>query len=120
MKHRYLISRNQEDDLLTIKEFAILDKVSRNSVISDFNADDFSLLCKEVYQNGAIELAISKGKHDLISALRTPNMYPIRFYADAIADSVINLYTSQSDEVIELLFDDMELLIRPSDQDTLQ
>ena len=120
MKHKYLISRNDKGDQLTIKEFAILEKVSRHSDISDFGADDFSLLCEEVYLGGAIEHAILKGKHDLISVLRTQNMYPIRVYADAIADSVIDLYASQSEAVIELLFDDLEVLLSSSDSDTLQ
>jgi hypothetical protein len=37
-------------------------------------------------------------------------MYPISVYAEAIAESVIELYDSKAQKSVELLFDDTDLL----------
>ena len=45
-----------------------------------------------------------EGKTALIGVLRTQNMYPISVYAEAIAESVIELYDSEAQNSVELLF----------------
>ena len=37
-------------------------------------------------------------------------MYPIGNYADAIAESIANLFESENEESVEVFFDDIELI----------
>ena len=97
MKQKYQISRDQEKQILTIREYAELDK------------DILSPLCEENYPMDAIEKAMQDNKEVLIAALRTKNMYPPGVYAERIAAGVAALLRSQ-DQSVELFFDDIELL----------
>ena len=99
MKQKYLISRDDEKNKLTIKEFAELEK-----------QDEYTLLCEETYGGEAVESAITKGKEALISTLRTTNFYPPTLYAEKIAEAVMSLFSSESDQSIELFFDDKDFL----------
>ncbi len=98
MKQKYLILNNKENQQFKIQEFA------------ELNKETLSLLCEEAYGYQTIKSAISNGKEELISALRTNNMYPPGIYAEKIADAVIKLYRSEDQESVELLFDDVNLL----------
>ncbi len=100
MKQKYLISKEDDQKKLIIKEFAELDK------------EKFSLLCEEEYDNKIIKSAISKGKEALISELRTNNMYPPGVYAEKIAQAVIDIFDSKDNQSIELSFNDVDLLIK--------
>ena len=97
MKQKYQISRDNDNQFLTIREFAELDK------------DILSPLCEENYPMEAIQKAVQDKKEVLIAALRTKNMYPPGVYAERIADGVTTLLASQ-DQSVELFFDDIELL----------
>jgi len=98
MKQKYLITKDQKTQQVTIQEFAELDK------------DAFSLVCEEAYDSDKIKTAVSEGKDELIEILRTPNLYPVAEYADQIADSVIELFTQGDQESIEIAFDDIDAL----------
>lgn len=100
MKQKYLISKENDQKKLVIKEFAELDK------------ERLSLLCEEEYDNKIIKSAISKGKEALISELRTNNMYPPGVYAEKIAQAVIDIFGSKDSQPIELSFNDVDLLIK--------
>jgi len=100
MKQKYLISKENDQKKLIIKEFAELDK------------ERLSLLCEEEYDNKIIKSAISKGKEALISELRTNNMYPPGVYAEKIAQAVIDIFASKESQSIELSFNDIDLLIK--------
>jgi hypothetical protein len=100
MKQKYLISKENDQKKLIIKEFAELDK------------ERLSLLCEEEYDNIIIKSAISKGKEALISELRTNNMYPPGVYAEKIAQAVIDIFASKDSLPIELSFNDVDLLIQ--------
>ncbi|MBW2590065.1 MAG: hypothetical protein JRD71_04985 [Deltaproteobacteria bacterium] len=100
MKQKYLISKENDQKKLIIKEFAELDK------------ERLSLLCEEEYDNNIIKSAISKGKETLISELRTNNMYPPGVYAEKIAQAVIDIFASKESQSIELSFNDIDLLIK--------
>ena len=100
MKQKYLISKENDQKKLIIKEFAELDK------------ERLSLLCEEEYDNKIIKSAISKGKETLISELRTNNMYPPGVYAEKIAQAVIDIFGSKDSQSIELSFNDVDLLIK--------
>ena len=77
MKQKYTIAKSEDKSKLIIKEFAELDK------------DIMSMLCEQTYDCDSIRSAIKNGKEALITALRTPNMYPPRMHAYKIADAVI-------------------------------
>jgi len=100
MKQKYLISKEDDQKKLIIKEFAELDK------------EMLSLLCEEEYDNKIIKSAISEGKEALISELRTNNMYPPGIYAEKIAQAVIDIFDSKDSQSIELSFNDVDLLIK--------
>ena len=108
MKQKYLISKEDDQKKLIIKEFAELDK------------EMLSLLCEEEYDNKIIKSAISKGKEALISELRTNNMYPPSVYAEKIAQAIIDIFDSKDNQSIELSFNDVDLLIKEqaSSEDT--
>ena len=110
MIEKYQIVRDKEKDLLTIKEFAILEKIYKAGDFPSYTEEDFSLRCKENYNSGAIEAAIISGRNALISVLRTRNLYPVSHQAYVIADSIIELYGSENELSTELLFDDKESL----------
>ena len=99
MKQKYLILKNDEKNELTIQEFAELEK-----------KHEYTLLCEETYSAKAIESAISKGEQALISALRTVNLYPPGLSVEKIAEAVMTLYNSASDQSIELFIDDRDFI----------
>ncbi len=69
-----------------------------------------SLTCEETYDGEVIKSAITSGKDVLISTLRTTNLYPPGPYTKKIAESVINIYSSGSDQSQELFFDDKDYI----------
>ena len=100
MKQKYLILNDKENKQIKIQEFA------------ELNKETLSLLCEEAYDYQTIKSAISAGKDELVTALRTNNMYPPGIYAEQIADAVIELNRSKDRESVELLFDDINLLAK--------
>jgi len=102
MKQKYTIVKDDKNKQLIIREFAELDK------------EVLSLLCEETYEQKAIRAAIKSGKEDLISALRTNNLYPPGIYAEKIAGAVKDLFATKGKESEDLFFDDLELLTKES------
>ncbi len=99
MKHKYLILKDNEKNGLIIKEFAETDK------------DIHSLLCIEKYDDEAVKSAIEKGKDELVSTLRTVNIYPPGILADKLAETVMDLYARENwNETLEVFFNDLSLL----------
>ena len=98
MKQKYTIVRDDKNNQLIIREFAELDK------------QILSLLCEETYDFKVIRAAIKKGSSNLITALRTNNLYPPGIYAAKIAESVTELFATKDQESVDLFFDDLELL----------
>jgi hypothetical protein len=99
MKQKYSILKDNKSGIVTIKEFAELDKGM------------FSLIFEETYENAMIEAAIEDGKDALVSAIRTPNLYPIAEYAEKIADTVIDYFeNAPAEEPVELVFNDIKLM----------
>ena len=100
MRQKYVLVKNDADQELLIKEFAELDK------------DVMSLMCEETFPYEKIKAAIGGGKETLIRALRTNNLYPPSVYADKIAGSAVALLDDMDQTVLELFFDDTELLTK--------
>jgi len=111
MKQKFLIQKEDSSNDLSIKEYASLEREYKFSDWAGLDKELFSFLGEETYDRSLILAAIEKGKEDLILTLRTPNMYPIGIYADEIADGIIELYQSQKNRRLELLFDDKQLLV---------
>ena len=111
MKQKFLIQKVAKNNDLSIKEYANLEREHKNNVLNS-TQEAFSLLCEETYDTQRMLCAIEKGKKDLVAAIRTHNMYPILVHAEKIADSVIELYHTEENLSVELLFDDKELLER--------
>ncbi|NOY68303.1 MAG: hypothetical protein GXP53_02260 [Deltaproteobacteria bacterium] len=104
MKQKYILSRDMDKGLLTIREFSELSK------------DSFTLVCEESYEDEKIEKSLAEGKEALIKTLRTPNFYPVAIYIEKIADVVISLFEKKKSTdpcaQQELLFDDADLFVK--------
>lgn len=99
MKQKYSIFIDNQAGIMTIKEFAELDKGM------------FSLIFEETYENSMIRAAMEEGKDALIAGIRTPNLYPIAEYVDKIADTIIEQFSNTpSEEPVELVFNDIKLM----------
>lgn len=100
MKQKYAIERNKETGNLTIKEYAELDKGL------------FSLIFEESYPGDVLSAAIKEGPGAVVSAIRTPSLYPIAEYAEKIAEKIIETFESEalSAEPVELVFNDVKLM----------
>jgi hypothetical protein len=99
MQHRYVIQIDAPGENVIVKEYGELDR------------EEFSLLCEESYEKTALEAAAQNGKDALIDALRTPNLYPVRQYAEKLAEAVSEVLASAPEYGIEILFDEKEMLV---------
>ena len=102
MKQKYEIL--WQGDKLVIKEFAELDK------------EMMSLLCEESYDRAAIGDAVSEGAKSVMAAIRTKNMYPPSVYAAKLSEAIAEMFASQSDEPVEVVINDLDLLARRVNQ----
>ncbi|NNG00411.1 MAG: hypothetical protein HKM93_13575 [Desulfobacteraceae bacterium] len=110
MRQKYVISRDAAKKKLKIREYAIVDKNLKKVASSMLKTGSFTFLCEETYESDLIMSSISKGLSDLVSSLRTQNIFPIKPYATKIAESVMALYDSSDEDTVELFFDDIDLL----------
>jgi len=110
MRQKYVISRNEDQKMLKIREYAILDKNFNKVESSMLQKENFSFLCEETYEDEIIKSSISEGMNALVAILRTDNIFPIDLYATKIAGSVMALYNSSENGSVELFFDDIDLI----------
>ena len=103
--------RLQKKKILNIKEFAVVEKDTKNVDSSKLRDDHFDLVCEQDYDGGVIARSAAAGNDELVETLRTPNLYPIAPYAVKIAQSVIDLIEDDKDRCVELFFDDNELFV---------
>jgi hypothetical protein len=94
MKQQYTILKNHDNSRLIIREFGELDK------------DSLSLLCEETYDNAEVSNAVDTDREKVILVLRTKNMYPPRGHAEKIADMVIDFYTANKSEPVNIFIDE--------------
>jgi hypothetical protein len=111
MRQKYRICPIQEEKILKIKEFAVVEKDTKNVESTMLREDHFSLICEQDYDYAAIVRSAVGGPGELVETLRTPNLYPISIYAEKIAESVIALIDEDTDHCIELFFDDKEMSV---------
>ena len=90
MLQRYDITRDDQTNQLSIKEFAVLETKSRKR--NDYKPDrrDYSLIHEVSYNSDIIRAAIKEGPEVLISELRTRDFFPIYPCIELIANNVID------------------------------
>ena len=104
MRQKYVIIRDDEKNALVLQEHAELDK------------ELLSLLCEETYTGDMVAEAVGLGKAVVMSRLRTRNMYPPSIYMDKIAEQVMSLYAGEGAGTAEVIFDDVELIIKDREE----
>jgi len=98
MKHKYVMAKNTEKQVLKIEEYEVLDK------------DQFTLMSEATYDLNDIGVAISQDKRRMISLLRNQNFFPVDIYADKLLDSIEKLYKDTSRQKAEWVFEDKDFL----------
>jgi hypothetical protein len=111
MRQKFRICRSKKKKALNIKEFAVIDKHTKNVDSSMLRDEHFELVGEEDYDGESIARLALVGCNPLVGALRTPNMFPIAPYAAKIAASVVDLIQDDKDRCVELFFDDNELFV---------
>ncbi|MBT4364226.1 MAG: hypothetical protein HOD17_07045 [Desulfobacteraceae bacterium] len=96
MRQKYIIFKDDKKKILTLKEYAELDKGL------------FTLMCEENYEAKNIMEKISEGRKELISALRTNNIFPPQPNMVKIINSVISLYNTKDKDSEEVILDTLE------------
>jgi hypothetical protein len=112
MRQRFQISLDATGARLNIREFAVVDSHLNLVQFSSLQEKSFCLLCETAYDNVAIADSIAIGLGKLITTLRTRNFFPNRQLATKIAEAVVELCASPSDDKIDLYFDDKGLMTR--------
>lgn len=107
MRRKYQIIRSSAGNILTIREYAVIDKSLQNIKTPVLRPDDYFFVFEEKYEGAAIAKAIAGGKGALVSALRTDGLFPMAPTAAKIAESVIDLYDTDKGGSAELFFDDI-------------
>ena len=105
MRQKYQMIRDDVENILKIREYAIIDKDLKNVATANLREMDFFLLYEETYDRSFIKSAIA-GEKNLIQALRTVNFFPVANYAAELAEAVMGLYDSGKECQTELFFDD--------------
>ena len=100
MKQKYTIQKNDENNVLSIKEFAELDK------------EIMSMICEQKYDMGRIREAKERGAGFLMSALRTDNMYPPSMYMEKIAEAVMEILNSNTDQPFDVQIEELDFLLK--------
>ena len=98
MKHKYVISKDNEKNTLIIKEFGETEK------------DIMPLLSEETYDSSHIKELIEKGEKDLIAAIRTKSFFPPSSYMLQLSVAISQLYASDDKTLTELFIDDKDAL----------
>lgn len=111
MRQKYRICQSGKKRTLNIKEYAVIEKDTKQVASTMLRDDHFDLLCDQDYDGDAIAQSAAAGSDELVETLRTTNFYPIAPYAEKIAESVIDLIADADDRCVELFFDDSELIV---------
>lgn len=108
MKQKYAIIRDDDQNILIVREYAELDK------------EMVSLLCEESYPLETMAAAVEAGHQAVIDAIRTNNMYPPHVFAGPIATAIEGLFQEGGNLSAELFFDDKELFIAEEEKQPIE
>ena len=98
MEQKYVVELDREQNRLTIREYAALEK------------EIFSLLFEETYDTEKIEAAIENGENAVLDALRTPSLYPVRPNAKQLVRCVLDLFQADDPQATEIFIDEKDFL----------
>ena len=110
MQQRFDIARNDTTNRLSIREFAVTEKkfYKRNSY--RITKEDYDFIHEASFDSDEIRIAIKKGEKALVSALRSPDFFPIYPCVELIAEQVTVLYDGGLESHFEVFFDDLTIL----------
>lgn len=98
MKQKYTVVKNDETNELIIREYGELDK------------EVLSLLCEERFDIDKLRDVLPKGRQLMVKTIRTVNMFPPSSYAERLAASVITVLQDETDQPVEIVFEDLDLI----------
>ena len=110
MLQKYKMEIDGEKNQLTIKEFAFIGKQKHINDSMRPRPEDFLMAHEVSYDLDAVSDAIANGKYALIEEIRTDVFFPAETCAQLIADQVIDMMGDESDQTVEFLFDDRDML----------
>ena len=110
MLQKYNISMDNDENRLSIKEFAVIERKPRKSQYYNISQENFSLMHEVTYEVDKIRAAIQEGAEALISELRSDDFFPIGSCAKILAESVTGFLDGDTEPVSEVIFDDRTLL----------
>lgn len=108
MRQKYIITKEGHANDLVIREYAIVGKIPNNHSNTIPLKEEYTFLYEEMYKGKDIQPSLLKGTKNLISMLRTDNLFPTGPLAVKIAIIVEALFRSADDGTSELYFDDAE------------
>jgi hypothetical protein len=111
MRQKYRICQLTNSESINIKEFAVIEKDTKNLNSAMLRQDHFDLVCEQDYPRKDIANAMAAGLDQLVEALRTTDFYPIEPYVNKIAETVIDITSGGEDRCVDLFFDDKELFV---------
>ena len=100
MNQKYIIQKDDEKNVLRIKEFAELDK------------EIMSLVYEQAYEWETIAEAAAAGVNAVIHVIRSQNIYPPQLYAVKMAESIREIHDQGSLEPVELVFNDLDFVTK--------
>lgn len=108
MRQKYTISKKGSQNDLTIREYAVIGKNPNKKIGTMPFKEEYSFLYQQIYKGEDIKISLLKGSDDLITVLRTENLFPTGTLVVKLAEIVAALYCSSEDGFAELFFDDIE------------
>lgn len=100
MRHKYVISLNNEKEEMILQEYGELDK------------DIFTIVSEGIYPRSEIQDVAGKGMDSLANAIRTRDFYPCGTVAVKIAASIMELLEGQNETAVEVVCDDADYLTK--------
>ena len=94
MKQKYTISRNDDNERITLTEYSEVDK------------DIFAKLCTETFPIADLPTSLQEDPKGIIPVFRTRNMFPPLDYAVRIADALAELLADDARRIVEIKIDD--------------
>ena len=100
MKHKFVLSKENENATLLIREFA------------ELNKDTFVLVCEASYDAEQIREAMARGREAVLAKVRTPNFYPPITFTERVVSGVLDLMGAEEKRMVELFCEDAEFLTK--------
>lgn len=116
MQQRFDITRSDQTNRLSIREFAVTEKKYYKRTSYTPIEEDYNLIHEVSYDSDKIRAAMIKGQQALVSALRTRDFFPVYPCAEIIAERVADLFDESLESHYEVFFDDRSSL-PATDQD---